>query len=152
MAPFNLDDIRQQLLSRLPPLFPKNLWREDLTSAIEKSQAPDLVRAGLHLWNDNLTLSHEIAQTSETPYANYWHAIVHRREGDFGNSLYWYARAEVPVLGKQMETIYPDWNPKDFVRSCEEARSGSPQEIRTLEELQAKEMTLLLHVVLAEES
>ena len=29
----------------------------------------------------------------------YWHAIMHRREGDFSNSKYWYARcADHPVM------------------------------------------------------
>ncbi|MFN4241812.1 MAG: hypothetical protein ACK4PI_01090 [Tepidisphaerales bacterium] len=49
--------------------------------------------AGLWLWQDYLTESHELCQALDTPSGSLWHAIVHRREGDFGNSRYWYSRA-----------------------------------------------------------
>ena len=48
--------------------------------------------AGLWLWHDFLDESHKAAQQLETPNGCYWHAIMHRREGDFFNSKYWLAR------------------------------------------------------------
>src|SRR5215204_2447980 len=48
--------------------------------------------SGLWLWFDWLDQSHTISQGIDTPTGSYWHAIMHRREGDFGNSKYWYAR------------------------------------------------------------
>jgi hypothetical protein len=65
--------------------------------------------AGLWLWHDELVESHRIVQKSpgDLPGASienqkqleewtatfaYWHAIIHRREGDFSNSKYWLAR------------------------------------------------------------
>lgn len=50
------------------------------------------VLAGLWLWHDYLNESHTICQAIETPSGSYLHAIMHRREGDFGNAKYWYAR------------------------------------------------------------
>ena len=50
------------------------------------------VLAGLWLWHDFLDESHTICQAIETPSGSYLHAIMHRREGDFGNAKYWYAR------------------------------------------------------------
>lgn len=50
------------------------------------------VRAGLLLWNDDLDGSHTLAQGIETPTGSYWHAVMHRREGDLGNSGYWFDR------------------------------------------------------------
>jgi hypothetical protein len=50
------------------------------------------VLAGLWLWHDWLDESHRICQAIETPSGSFWHAIMHRREGDFSNSKYWYHR------------------------------------------------------------
>src|SRR5256885_982720 len=44
------------------------------------------VLAGLWLWHDFLGESHKIAQSLATPSGSMWHAIMHRREGDFSNS------------------------------------------------------------------
>lgn len=52
---------------------------------------PELL-AGLWLYVDQLDASHTISQGIETPTGSFWHAIMHRREGDFSNSKYWYAR------------------------------------------------------------
>jgi hypothetical protein len=51
------------------------------------------VLSALWLWHDYLDESHTICQSIETPSGSYWHAILHRREGDFGNAKYWYAQA-----------------------------------------------------------
>lgn len=48
--------------------------------------------AGLWLWFDRLEESHRISQDIASPAGSYWHAILHRREGDFSNAKYWYAR------------------------------------------------------------
>jgi hypothetical protein len=67
------------------------------------SAAAQTVLAGFWLWLDGLDECHRIVQNSpdekwEATYA-FWHAIMHRREGDFSNSKYWYARAgEHPVF------------------------------------------------------
>jgi hypothetical protein len=44
------------------------------------------------LWHDFLDEAHKIAQDDESAEGSWLHAIVHRREGDFSNSKYWYAR------------------------------------------------------------
>src|SRR4051812_18825431 len=48
--------------------------------------------AGLWLRFNYLDESHKISQEIETPEGSFWHAIMHRREGDFGNSKYWWRR------------------------------------------------------------
>lgn len=50
------------------------------------------VVSGLWLWHDFLDASHTISQSIETPTGSFWHAIMHRREGDFSNAKYWYRR------------------------------------------------------------
>jgi hypothetical protein len=63
---------------------------------------PDEARcalAGLWLYFDDLDRAHRIVQEIDTSGGSFWHAIMHRREGDFGNSKYWYARCrEHPAL------------------------------------------------------
>lgn len=135
-------EIRDLLLHRLPPLHPHGVFREDLTAAIEALSAPPLVEAGLHLLNDDLERCHRIAQAHEGPDGNYWHAILHRREGDFGNSLYWYRRVgEHPVLAA-MAAVFPSWTFGRFVSWCEEADEGNPRD--GLERMQLAEMRFLL--------
>ena len=71
----------------------------ELVKPIEVTSKPpaDLEEAkavvsGLWLWHDFLDISHTISQSVETPTGSFWHAIMHRREGDFSNAKYWYRR------------------------------------------------------------
>jgi hypothetical protein len=61
--------------------------------------------SGLWLWHDCLDESHKVSQQLHTTSGSFWHAIMHRREGDFSNSKYWYARCEnhpiLPTLAAQ---------------------------------------------------
>ncbi|MEM7626877.1 MAG: hypothetical protein AAF333_14885 [Planctomycetota bacterium] len=60
---------------------------------------PDLV-AGIWLYVDELDKAHAACQDLATPTGAYWHAIVHRREGDFSNAHYWFKRAvHHPAMG-----------------------------------------------------
>lgn len=52
----------------------------------------DVALGAMWLWHDFLDEAHKIAQDEESPEGSWLHAIVHRREGDFSNSKYWYAR------------------------------------------------------------
>lgn len=57
-------------------------------------------RCGIWLAYGFLDESHTIAQGLETADGSYWHAIMHRREPDYGNSKYWFARVgEHPIYG-----------------------------------------------------
>jgi hypothetical protein len=61
----------------------------------------DLTLAGLWLWLDGLDECHRIVQAGQSGTPAFWHAIMHRREGDFWNSKYWYARCRSHrVLGE----------------------------------------------------
>jgi len=53
----------------------------------------DAIKAALWLYIDELDASHELSQHLNSPTGSYWHAIMHRREGDFANAKYWYRKA-----------------------------------------------------------
>jgi len=60
----------------------------------------DAIKAGIWLYVDELDRSHEFSEALHTPTGSYWHAIMHRREGDFPNAKYWYRKAGAhPAMG-----------------------------------------------------
>jgi hypothetical protein len=137
----NFDRVRDQLLARqpLPPLLPSKPFDTALTAIIDKLDAPPAGKACLHLLNDDLTRSHEIAQSQEgVPTFDYVHAIVHRREGDFSNSKYWFRH--VGSHPAWAEVYGEDPAPIRFVERCQAAGKGSNRE---LEELQLRELAVL---------
>jgi hypothetical protein len=68
------------------------------TPIVSRSDGQAMV-SGLWLWHDGLDPSHTISQNLYGETGSFWHAIMHRREGDFGNAKYWYARcADHPTL------------------------------------------------------
>ena len=89
--------------------------------------------AGLWLWLDGLDECHRIVQDIASPTGSLWHAIMHRRDGDFSNSKYWYHRCRGHHVLKQMgaaassvasghspdalvrQTLDDGWNPDGFV-------------------------------------
>ncbi|MDX1683216.1 MAG: hypothetical protein R3336_08850, partial [Phycisphaeraceae bacterium] len=46
--------------------------------------------AGLWLYGDDLERSHTLSQGIDDQTGSFWHGIMHRREGDFSNSHYWF--------------------------------------------------------------
>jgi len=103
--------------------------------------------AGLWLWVDALDECHKIAQDLVSPTGSFWHAIMHRREGDFPNSKYWYRRCPnhhvMKMLGAissslvegfesdrlAMRVISGGWNPDALVDLVEEM-NGKPADPR----------------------
>jgi hypothetical protein len=89
--------------------------------------------AGLWLRHDALDECHRIVQDVISPTGSFWHAIMHRREGDFSNAKYWYRRCEshhvIRMMGAVASSIAADfasdrlvahavgegWNPIGFV-------------------------------------
>jgi len=61
--------------------------------------------AGLWLWFDALDECHQIAQQIASPTGSFWHAIMHRREGDFSNAKYWYHRCDGHHVLKLMGAV-----------------------------------------------
>ncbi|MCI0356904.1 MAG: hypothetical protein L0211_00260 [Planctomycetaceae bacterium] len=111
--------------------------------------------AALWLWHDFLDESHSLSQEIETASGSYWHAIMHRREPDYGNAKYWFRRVgEHPIheplaaAARELATEHPkvqqvEWDPFAFVDLCEAIARGRSQAERLAREIARVEWQLL---------
>lgn len=79
------------------------------SGVVKRADEGDAMIAGLWLWHDWLDESHAISQGLHGASGSFWHAIMHRRVGDFSNAKYWYARCDdhpvLPSLNAQASAI-----------------------------------------------
>jgi hypothetical protein len=100
---------------------------------IVDANAAECCLAGLWLWHDFLDESHRISQEIDTAEGSYWHAIMHRREPDYGNAKYWFRRVgKHPIydsLAQAAGDLAPGgtWDPFKFVDLCESVARGRSQ-------------------------
>src|SRR5205823_2061071 len=96
------DSAARQLLNGIGP-------ERVLVGKIANHDLGMCVVGGLYLWHDCLSEGHAIAQGVAGPTCSFWHAIMHRREGDFANSKYWYARCAAhpayPFIAMRVNSI-----------------------------------------------
>lgn len=161
----------------LPQLRPEAVYNAELSETILRSKDEELFegfdpsdekkggcRAGLLLWNDDLDASHTVSQSIKAPTGSAWHAMMHRREGDFSNSKHWwrnagahpafddiYTEAMSALLEFQSEkaTAFAEklheagtWIPMEFVDACAGAQE---QEQPWLQRLQVVEIRSMLN-------
>ena len=178
------DSFLQRLQERdpLPPLYPSRKWEEALSREILAVSDEELLnasqhngkghslidacRAGLLLWNDDLEASHTISQGIEDATGSFWHAIMHRREGDPANSHYWWRRTGAhpafdDVYTEAMSVLENEpgdqarefaavlkragtWVPMEFVARCELARRATMND-DWLRRIQVAEFRALLN-------
>jgi hypothetical protein len=125
---------------------------------------PDMAaacRAGLWLRFNSLDESHQVSQGLDTAEGSYWHALMHRREGDFDNAKYWFRRVgRHPVFGPlgpeaaalvaaaggpapaPLTTQVP-WDPFAFVDLCAACVRGRSAEEALCQQVQRREWELL---------
>jgi len=155
----SLDNPPQGILHppELPPLIPRsprtpNSWPRLLEETVVPWARTHLTPtrrtaflAGLWLLQDDLDRSHSLSQQIEEAdghYGDYWHAIMHRREPDYGNAQYWFRRvgrhpaqlrlAELlaagdfdPVPSRWCDKLARSgWDSLAFVDLCEAAESS----------------------------
>lgn len=104
-------ELPEKIAKVLEPVFAELPLEQAMNALVPKKGAGDKLRAvvrsvikspllannpalqsGLWLYVDELDLSHDISQTMKDATGSYWHGIMHRREGDFSNSHYWFAQ------------------------------------------------------------
>jgi len=141
-------------------------WRARLKIADDS-----LVKTGALWLHGFIDEAHALAQENPSAEGSYWHALVHRSEGDFENSLYWYRRVGqhsiFPRLRAEVESVRreggdtgliqelvtdPVWNPRRMVDLCREAAAGGATNTSLLQRVAAIEFNLLMGKVLESRS
>jgi len=129
---------------------------------VKPAMAED-VRCGLWLWHDFLEPAHHLAQADPTVTGSLWHAILHRREGNFDNSRYWYAKCRqhfilgplaqhvsamvnpLPADKRLLKLTINGWDADAFVALVEDMRHQPADPLHTLcVEIQRLEWRLLI--------
>ena len=140
-------------------------WRELVNLEDDR-----LVRAGALWLHGCLEPAHRIVQEIPSADGMYWHALVHRSEGDYHNSLYWFARLDThsifPDLRNKVEGLLDEggqansdegvkhlltdkqWNPRHFVELCRRVREGQFHDRDMLQRIAAAEYNLLMGNIL----
>ena len=104
------------------------------------------VLSGLWLAAGDIHQSHAISQDLPSAEGSFLHGIMHRREGDFGNSKYWFRRVGSHPIFEQIahETDGHYGDPFEFVDQCQNA---SGDEVEQCQESQWIEwQALMLHL------
>lgn len=118
-----------QLEIHLPELTPsrardENVSRQLLSAELfgaKRGPMVDCCRAGILLWNDDLKAAHPLVQELPDDTAAFWHAVLHRREGDYSNARYWWNRvgehpAFEPIFDSVLHRV-PEFSLLDEVRA-----------------------------------
>ena len=105
-----------------------------------------LCTSGLWLLAGDLDRSHTISQDLPSQEGSFWHGVMHRREGDFGNAKYWFRRVGdhpvFAVIADRSEGDYDD--PYDFVDAC--SRASKSEAVQRCQRAQWIEwQTLMVH-------
>ncbi len=121
LSPDSLDEYpRRQPNQHMRRALDRLTLAELFPDEIANAAAGQCVMSGLWLVHGFLDQAHEICQSIPTATGSFWHAIMHRLEGDFWNSKYWYRQiGRHAVIERIAARLQVTWNPSDFVDQCE---------------------------------
>jgi len=103
-----------------------------LVEGIVKNEAmvgAPALEAALWLYIDELDRSHRVSQGIEDQTGSFWHGIMHRREGDFSNSHYWFNKVEYhPAMD-----LIEGYDAHEFVDAAQARHEGNPNDLVDLQ-------------------
>jgi len=131
-------------------------WR-----SVSRTRSGEVIRAGALWLHGFLDESHAVSQKIGSTEGSYWHALMHRSEGDFSNSKYWYRRVgqhpifpELLAAVQRLETGFrpesfgllqsASWDPFRFVDALEDAAAHRNADARLLQAIAREEYSLLM--------
>lgn len=136
---------------------------------VRHPEMADACLAGIWLRYNFLDESHEISQNLSSSSGSYWHAIMHRREPDYGNAKYWFRRVgRHPIMqdlaasaakitsGGTLDAATrflasgEDWDPMAMVDGCQAVARGRTSNQEFLIQTAAEEWRLLFDYCLQE--
>lgn len=129
------------LFDVLPPdaamaaLLPRHAAAPAALAAVRGIAASEALRdnpgaqAALWLYVDALDASHSISQGLHDATGSFLHGIMHRREGDFGNSHYWMRRAGSHPVWQ----VLSGYDPDKFIDAVAAARGADPGDLVALQ-------------------
>ena len=134
-APLNVLGPGRPQIEKRPALEALTVEKAFDSLAIRDRSMAECCLSGIWLLFDFLDESHAISQQIHTTTGSYWHGIMHRREGDFSNSKYWFRRVgDHPLftaLGSAAAELDTDgqlfdgaWDPYRFVDLVQSATRG----------------------------
>jgi hypothetical protein len=125
-------------IERAMPLLVGSAAKSDAyAEALLAWRSQPILMAGALLYVDDLEQSHELAQGIHSPIGSLWHAVMHRREGDFENSKYWYRQAGWHPLS--------NFDPAEFV---DQVRRRSANDNVDLLSVQRDEWSAIWHAAI----
>ncbi len=133
-APLDAGAPNEKLRPALAALTPENLFTP-AGKAVRDLRMARCCLAGLWLRHNFFDESHALSQEIETPTGSFWHAILHRREPDYGNARYWFRRTgQHPIFTELNDAAIaagwprqPHWDAYLFVDKVEAALSKGPE-------------------------
>jgi hypothetical protein len=94
----------------------------------DEALAAPVLQAALWLYADDLDRSHRICQQIDDATGSFWHGIMHRREGDFDNSRYWFNK-----VGDHPAISLIGYDPRDFISAVEKRHAEAPADLVALQ-------------------
>lgn len=74
----------------------QSFYDREIFPLVKNKKYGHICLAALMFAQDYIWEGHEIVQDYPDFEASWWHAFMHRMEGDYGNSAYWYRRVGEP--------------------------------------------------------
>ena len=126
----------EEVLALLQALDVKDILGEEANSdgQPERFEMAHACISGLWLLHNFLHESHEISQAIDSPVGSFWHAIMHRMEGDFSNSKYWYRRVGKSSLYAEVgQRSGEPFDPSAFVDQVQSQGSEATRSVAVAE-------------------